>query len=1028
MTVYTSAQLVSPISFGWLVPSIVIPGTLALDQFELVAAHELAHVHRLDWLTNLFSHVVGALFFFHPIYHLLNRKLVYLREKICDDWVIQLTGARKRYAQCLLDLVRRKERAIPLALGLNLPSQLESRINAILKNNRRLDCQIRHRLLVVTLTLLLTGLPLLAMAQLVPLRTVELPFFSQAIFSKSEKADDVEKQKMKDEKEYKAGETIKVLDPSAFNTSQENRVFSGPQPGEKLPSLKGVGLGGDFDGKTYDIIAAAKDKPLLLFLQDNSEVGLKGLYIFADTVLPIIDKVADQLQIAVLFLSDDETKLPEYFNEVDQFAKRFQFSVSPDGREGPGVYGLNRNVAQTVIIAKAGKVHHNFAFTQPMIYTNPHLLGAIAQAIDIAPAALEKLLNEKAAKRDKETDLDDESLIAKKFASIRDAVENGKVSRAEATEWLEEMGITWEEGEKLLKKTTEPSQKMDRTWRYDKQRQVKIADPTDFSTPEEKQPFSGPQPGEKLPPLNATSIIGKSKGKTFDFTKTDGHPLVLFLQDDDGAGLRGLYDISRLIAKIANKSKQALHMSIVFLGDEPDTLTQRVSGVAGGIAKQVPKNVLFGISPEGREGPGNYGLNRNVAQTILIAKNGKVLHNFAFTQPTVYADAHVLGAIVQAIGEKPATVEKWLNEASAEGKQMQRDKSKMAREGAVSPEARLKRLRDREGAKDKDREGMRDREGAVSPEARLKRLRDREVAKDKDREGASSREELMNLSREEIVKRFDKDGDGKLNDEEGMAARRALANREGKSRASRLNVQVKDPAEFKKVQNKALFSGPQPGEKLPPLKVMGINGKTRGYALDVIAKANGQPLVLFLQDESRLGLRGLVGISRLLTQIADKSKKKFHISVVFLGDTPDTLAKQSSKIIPHVPRDVLLGISPEGREGPGSYGLNRNVAQTVLIVKDGKVLHNFAFTQPMLQPDPYVLGAVGALIGEKPVTLQKWLNEKPKEDQQMRRGEDSDAAVRLAKRLREMVRKGEITEEEARKRYEKAFPRARENR
>ena len=106
VTVCFSDRVASPISFGWLSPYILIPQKLNLEHFELVAAHELAHVQRRDWLTNLFSHVVGVIFFFHPIYHFLNRELVHLRERICDDWVIQLTGSRKNYAQCLLDLVR----------------------------------------------------------------------------------------------------------------------------------------------------------------------------------------------------------------------------------------------------------------------------------------------------------------------------------------------------------------------------------------------------------------------------------------------------------------------------------------------------------------------------------------------------------------------------------------------------------------------------------------------------------------------------------------------------------------------------------------------------------------------------------------------------------------------------------------------------------------------------------------------------------------------------------------------------------
>ena len=95
VTVCFSDRIVSPVSFGWLSPYILIPRKMNLDQFELVAAHELAHVQRLDWLTNLFSHLIGAIFFFHPIYHILNRKLVHLRERICDDWVIQLTGQGK---------------------------------------------------------------------------------------------------------------------------------------------------------------------------------------------------------------------------------------------------------------------------------------------------------------------------------------------------------------------------------------------------------------------------------------------------------------------------------------------------------------------------------------------------------------------------------------------------------------------------------------------------------------------------------------------------------------------------------------------------------------------------------------------------------------------------------------------------------------------------------------------------------------------------------------------------------------------
>ena len=989
VTVCFSDRVVSPISFGWLSPYILIPRELNLEQFELVAAHELAHVQRLDWLTNLFSHLVGVIFFFHPIYHLLNRELVRLRERICDDWVIQLTGARKNYAQCLLDLVRHEERSVPLALSLNQPSQLESRINSILKSKRPLDVQLKPSLRLIAVTLLLTCLPLLAMAQLVPLKTFQVSLFAQTPQNspqKSEKGVDKaekkpEMQKAKDGKmdgkQYKDKAQIEVKDPTLFEQSEENKIFSGPQPGEKLPALTVTGIGGRIDGTTFDITTKTDRKPLVLFLQDTSGVGVKG-FVGVSKLLLKIDALQKRhskamgtetqgFQIGVVFLADNLDTLPDWAHDMvkKEIPNAILTGISPDGREGPGSYGLNRNVAQTILIAKDGKVLHNFAFTQPLLYTNPHLLGAIAQAIEVEPATLEKWLNEASAKRDKEDDLDKKT-IAAKFAELQKAIRNGKIPRSEVAEHLKKLGITWEEGEELLKETKGDAQMMRRERQYENRRQIEVADPADFGTSEEKQIFSGPQPGEKLPPLLATGIRGRAKGKTFDFIAKadDGKPNILLLQDGSGVGLRGLHDIAGVVDKISNASKQKLQMSVVFLGDDPAALKQ--------ITQHVPENVgdLVGISPDGREGPGNYGLNRNVAQTIIIAKDGKVLHNFAFIQPLIYADPYLVGAIAQTIGADPSTVKKWLNEEAAENERMQRDSGQMEREGA------------------------------------------------RDRERGPSREEL--------VKRFDKDGDGKLNEEEGMAARRALANQESQNRNRNARVEVKNPAEFKKIQGAKLFSGPQPGEKLPPLKVKGINGDVKDETYDVIAKADGQLLVLFLQDESGLGLRGLVGVSRLLAQTAEKSKQAMYISAVFLGDTPDTIENQASKLVPHIPSEVLLGISQDGREGPGSYGLNRNVAQTVIIAKDGKVLHNFAFAQPMLRPDPYVLGAVGEAIGVKPTTLEKWLNEAPPEGERMQRGDDSEEARAFGRRLREMIEKGEITGEEARERYEKAFPRSRE--
>ena len=80
----------------------------------------------------------------------------------------------------------------------------------------------------------------------------------------------------------------------------------------------------------------------------------------------------------------------------------------------------------------------------------------------------------------------------------------------------------------------------------------------------------------------------------------------------------------------------------------------------------------------------------------------------------------------------------------------------------------------------------------------------------------------------------------------------------------------------------------------------------------------------------------------------------------------------------------------------------------------------------MLSPDPYVLGAIAELIGEKPATVQKWLNSAPTEGERM--DAQSEQMAKFGGMLREMVQKGEISPEEARKRYDKEFPPEKEDR
>ena len=447
VTVYFSNQVVSPISFGWRSPRILIPQTLSLEQFELVAVHELAHVQRLDWLTNLFSYLVGAIFFFHPFYHLLNRRLVDLREQICDDWVIRLTGARKNYAQCLLDLVRHKDEDISLALALNQPSQLESRIGSILKDNRRLDLQPNPHLLWLATTLLFTSLPLLAMAQLVPLRSVQLSLFSQTAKTSEEEVDMSDKRRSEQteqgqtmaKKEYENGRRVKVKDPTGFNKSEESPLFSGPQPGDHLPPLKATGIRGKFADKEFDVIAEADGKPLVLFVQDDNGVGVRGLIGTSRALLDIANKSEKEIRTSVVFLDNDPGALSKWIKEFEAHVpKEVLLGISPDGGEGPGSYGLNRNAAMMILVAKGGKVIHNFAFQQPMLYLDPHVLGAMADVMGVEYETMSKWLDSGSKARGERRDMrgrrNRTSEQQTYIDELRKKVESDEMTREEAGE------------------------------------------------------------------------------------------------------------------------------------------------------------------------------------------------------------------------------------------------------------------------------------------------------------------------------------------------------------------------------------------------------------------------------------------------------------------------------------------------------------------------------------------------------------------------------------------------------------------
>jgi beta-lactamase regulating signal transducer with metallopeptidase domain len=97
--------LQSPAVIGWFRPVVFLPVTaltgLSEEQLEVVIAHELAHLQRLDPFVNVFQVCVETLLFYHPAIWWLNRSIRAEREHCCDDMAVALCGNAVEYARAL---------------------------------------------------------------------------------------------------------------------------------------------------------------------------------------------------------------------------------------------------------------------------------------------------------------------------------------------------------------------------------------------------------------------------------------------------------------------------------------------------------------------------------------------------------------------------------------------------------------------------------------------------------------------------------------------------------------------------------------------------------------------------------------------------------------------------------------------------------------------------------------------------------------------------------------------------------------
>ena len=129
----------APLTFGVLRPTVLLPEDLEVGtaEFQLILAHELAHIRRKDCLRKALFAVCLCLYWWHPLVWLMTVLAGRDMELACDEAVLRALGSecKKAYALTLLDMAQRRPAPAPLCSAF-ARSRAEERIRAILQYRR----------------------------------------------------------------------------------------------------------------------------------------------------------------------------------------------------------------------------------------------------------------------------------------------------------------------------------------------------------------------------------------------------------------------------------------------------------------------------------------------------------------------------------------------------------------------------------------------------------------------------------------------------------------------------------------------------------------------------------------------------------------------------------------------------------------------------------------------------------------------------------------------------------------------------
>lgn len=252
-----------PYTIGARRPLIVLPAAFCdAGEEHLLSAlgHEMAHVARRDYLTNLLCELALLPISFHPLAFLIKKQIDRARELACDELVSKRLLPRKLYARSLVWAadVSSQTRSQALMLSMFDARNLEERVMRLTSNQKMLG-----RAMAKTVTSIML-FALCAAAITLSLFALELRTEARAVFTSPTVAETSAAEVVKHNPHVAQAETIPTQQPRV------KRSLDSPNAQQRAEAACAAGRNGDTEQIPMLIAMLADDtKTELLRCWDN---------------------------------------------------------------------------------------------------------------------------------------------------------------------------------------------------------------------------------------------------------------------------------------------------------------------------------------------------------------------------------------------------------------------------------------------------------------------------------------------------------------------------------------------------------------------------------------------------------------------------------------------------------------------------------------------------------------------------------------------------------------------------------------